>query len=64
MDFNYFYYRQQVSMIMAGAAACDQARASHRGLADGYKEQIASELSLRRDAPRQPSSRPLIDVDQ
>ena len=48
MDFNYLYHRHQVSMFMSENAACDEARAAHRGLARRYAAQIAAALRARR----------------
>ncbi len=47
MDFNYFYHRQQVSIMRASEAACDEARASHQWLADAYGRLISSERTRR-----------------
>lgn len=40
MDFNYFYHRQQVSLIRAAAAPCPAARDSHSELARMYARLI------------------------
>jgi hypothetical protein len=40
MDLNYLLSRHQVSLMRADAAACGEARHSHRGLARGYAERI------------------------
>ena len=47
MDFNYFYHRQQVSLIRAGAAACEEARHAHQWLADAYGRLISFERGRR-----------------
>lgn len=41
MDLNQLLYRQQVSLMRADAAACVEARQSHRGLASAYAQRIA-----------------------
>jgi hypothetical protein len=46
MDFNYFYHRQQVSLIRAQAAS-GPARAAHQGLADLYSALISRGQSER-----------------
>jgi hypothetical protein len=40
MDLNYLYHRHQVSLFMADNAASEQARRTHRELADGYASRI------------------------
>ncbi len=40
MDFNYYYYRQQISLMRAKAAASPSIRAVHMGLAKGYSRMI------------------------
>ena len=42
MDLNHLYFRQQVELLRADAAACDQSRAAHQELADTYGDRIAS----------------------
>jgi hypothetical protein len=51
MDFNYFYHREQVSMMRADAASCEKSRAAHQELADGYARTIALQRSIRGAAP-------------
>ena len=41
MDVNYLYCRQQMELMRAEQAACPEARAAHRGLAEGYARRIA-----------------------
>jgi len=41
MDLNQLLFRQQVSLMRADAAACVEARQSHRGLASAYTQRIA-----------------------
>ena len=40
VDFNYLYFRHQVSLYMAQHVACDEARQAHRELADRYRARI------------------------
>lgn len=40
MDYNYLYYRQQVSLMRASAAACAPSREAHHRLARFYMERI------------------------
>ncbi|MDQ4086910.1 MAG: hypothetical protein M3177_02680 [Pseudomonadota bacterium] len=40
MDINYLLYREQIERERAERAASDEARAAHRGLAQGYREQV------------------------
>ena len=40
MDLNYLYHRQQVSLMMADAAASPEARYAHRDLASRYARLI------------------------
>ena len=42
MDLNDLFYRQQVERSRADAAASDEARQIHEGLARKYEEQIAA----------------------
>lgn len=44
--------------MRAGAAACEEARASHQGLADGYAELIAEERSRREPSCAQAADAP------
>lgn len=50
MDFNYYLYRHQVSLMRADAATTADARAAHMGLARGYAREI--ERARARRAPR------------
>ena len=40
MDFNYFYHRQQVELIRADLASCDESSKAHRELAELYTSLI------------------------
>lgn len=40
MDLNYILSRHQLSLVAAENAAGSEARAAHRGLADGYAARI------------------------
>ena len=40
MDVNYFFYRQQISLLRARIAAGPESRAAHEGLARRYTEKI------------------------
>ncbi len=40
MDLNYLLYREQASLMRAGAAKSVEARRAHLGLASGYGEAI------------------------
>ena len=44
MDFNYLYYRHQISLFMSENAASDEARSSHHGLARRYAAEITAAL--------------------
>jgi len=40
MDLNYYLHREQVERVRADAAAAEEARAAHAGLADLYRQRI------------------------
>ena len=46
MDLNYLYHRQQVSLMMADAAASSEARHAHRNLAYGYGRLIDADRGI------------------
>lgn len=41
MDLNELYFRHQISVVRAAAAANVEARAAHHGLASGYARRIS-----------------------
>ncbi len=51
MDLNYLYYRHQLSLMKADAAATPSVRAVHLGFARGYAARIAGKRSLWSSAP-------------
>lgn len=40
MDVNYFLHREQVELMRAETAKCDNARAAHRELAERYRSRV------------------------
>ncbi|HEY9579269.1 MAG TPA: hypothetical protein VIR65_05330 [Rhizorhapis sp.] len=52
MDVNYFFYRQQISLLRAKTAAGPESRAAHEGLAKRYTEQIMAYRDQNRRAQR------------
>lgn len=40
MDVNYLLHRQQMSLMCAERASCEESRAAHEGLAQGYRSQL------------------------
>lgn len=40
MDLNYLLHREQVERMRADEAGCDESRAAHLGLAQGYRTMI------------------------
>ena len=50
MDVNYLLYREQIERERAERAADPQAREAHRGLADGYRDQVDGHRQAALDA--------------
>lgn len=42
MDLNELYYRQQIELMRADDAACDQSRVAHQALADIYGQRVSA----------------------
>ena len=40
MDVNYYLHREQIERMRASAAASEEARAAHKGLADLYRKRV------------------------
>lgn len=43
MPLNYLLHRHQISLMRAATGATPEARAAHRGLADGYARRVKEE---------------------
>lgn len=48
LDFNYLYYRQQVELMRAEAAACRESTRAHRHFADLFGKRIEAGKALAR----------------